>query len=551
MRRHPFALLGLLLLVGAAPLASAGWTASWSFALDDGYITTTPQTDGTNIFLRSSGFWVDEARPEVVALNGQGEVQWRVDNPNATQHDMSPLLHIKRTSGDCGNSGPSLLVGWSDGRLERLDPSNGTSLWSITTEVDVWGITGSIAKDGDHVVVSTRTGLLRVCVATGEVNFSASTGLGWRNGPTVTEEGFWQGDEAGRLWHVDRNGSATVRANFSGYLRHPPVVAGDHLLLHVQHAANSTLMAFNRTSNLTAFIASSGPSPALPLRVSGGALFGDSNHLTSVRCEATCWLEDRMNATTNGAMKRDRSGALWFPINTPEGGWTSVDVSSNLTFGTQSTLLTSVDTYGTAAPLFIGERMYLGNDAGVLLAHEVYYADPPPFVYDPAAAVGGAILAGVMVGLAVLVRRTSTLWGWRGLSAVTLVLALMMLPDAVREWNAEAPVVQGPVTAWNETWPQAWRDGHVLIVEFEDRTLMEGGYAGPTTVEALTRQGAGDMGLSFEIQDTVLGPYLTAFDGQEGYGWEYFVNGERVPLSIADAELNEPSIVHWRLASAR
>jgi len=259
MRRASIAILGLLLLTGAAPLASAGWTASWSFALDDGYITTTPQTDGTDIFLRSSGFWVDEARPEVVALNGQGEVQWRTENPNATQHDMSPLLYIKRTVGECGDAGPSLLVGWSDGRLERLDPSNGTSMWSIATEIDVWGITGSLAKDGDHVIVSTRTGLLRVCVATGEVNLSTSTGLGWRNGPTVTDEGFWQGDESGRLWHVDRNGTATVRANLSGHLRHPPVVAGDHLLLHVQHATNSTLVAFNRSTNSTEFIASSGP----------------------------------------------------------------------------------------------------------------------------------------------------------------------------------------------------------------------------------------------------------------------------------------------------
>ena len=148
----------LLLVTCCLPVASAGWTSSWSYTLDEGYITTTPQTDGEHIFLRSSGFWMGEERPLVVALDKNGEEQWRHTNPNATQHDMSPLLVVKKTSGDCGDAGPSLIVGWSDGRLERLALSNGTVMWSVSTDVSVWGITGALAMDDDHVVVPTRHG---------------------------------------------------------------------------------------------------------------------------------------------------------------------------------------------------------------------------------------------------------------------------------------------------------------------------------------------------------------------------------------------------------
>lgn len=548
MRRVTMTAWGLLVLICCVPLASAGWTSSWSYDLEEGYITTTPQTDGESVFLRSSGFWMGEERPFVVALGADGQEQWRHSNPNVTQHDMSPLLYVEKATGACGDTGPSLVVGWSDGRLERLEPSNGTVVWSLSTQVDVWGITGALTMDDDHVVVPTRHGLVRVCLNDGHVNMTATTGLGWRNGVTVVEDGFWQGDERGGLWFVDRNGSAEVRWNASGHLRHAPLVEGDFLLLHVQHATNTSIHAFNYTNNESHLVASSGPSPAIPIGASFGAVFGDSFHLTSVRCEATCWVEDRVNATTNGAFSVDRQNTLWFPVNTVVGGWGAVPLTSNGTFGDVTTLSTAVDTYGTAAPLFMNGRMYLGNDAGVLIAFETYRSTPPPFVYDPIAALGGVALAAGMIGTALVARRSSIVWGWRGLSAIGLALALAMLPDVVTEWTTETPVVPGPITEWNETWPDDWRDGHVFIVEFEDQTFIDGGYEGVMTVEELTLMAARELNLSVEVQSTTLGPYLTAFDGVEALGWEYFVNGERVPFSMADADLESSSIVHWRLA---
>lgn len=548
MRRPIVTAWCLLFVMCCLPVASAGWTTSWSFDIEDGYITTTPQSDGDHIFVRSSGFWMGEERPFVVALDTEGNERWRHSNLNATQHDMSPLLFVKRTSGDCGEAGPSLLAGWSDGRLERLEPSNGSVVWSLSTEVDVWGITGALVMDGDHVVVPTRHGLLRVCLSDGQVNLSASTGLGWRNGVTVMENGFWQGDESGGLWFVDRNGSAELRWNTSGHLRHAPILDGDFLLLHVQHATSTSIHAFNHTSNETHVVGLSGPSPAIPIKAPFGTVFGDNEHLTSVRCEATCWIEDRVNATTNGALAVEQGRSLWYPINTASGGWGTVPFTSNGTFGEVTTLSTLVDTYGTAAPMFVGDQMLLGNDAGVLISLEPYRPTPPPFVYDPVATLGGLALAAGMIGTALLARRSSIDWGWRGLSAIGLVLALVMLPDVVTEWTKEAPTVPGPVTVWNETWPDAWRDGHVFIVEFEDRTLVEGGHEGAMTVEELTSLATRELGVTVEVQTTTLGPYLTAFDGVEALGWEYFVNGERVPRSMADATLESPSIVHWRLA---
>ena len=120
---------------------------------------------------------------------------------------MSPIFHTRAGSGDCGAWPDMLILGWSDGSIEARSTNSGELIWSHQTEQVVWGITGEIAKDGDHIVVPTRAGIVSLCAADGSLTMEAETGLGWRNGVSVGQDNYFLGDESGTLWAVARNGS--------------------------------------------------------------------------------------------------------------------------------------------------------------------------------------------------------------------------------------------------------------------------------------------------------------------------------------------------------
>ena len=55
---------------------------------------------------------------------------------------MAPLLFVAGGSGTCGAWNDLLLVGWTDGKLTALSPTNGSLVWQHQTEVELLGITG-------------------------------------------------------------------------------------------------------------------------------------------------------------------------------------------------------------------------------------------------------------------------------------------------------------------------------------------------------------------------------------------------------------------------
>ena len=109
MKRAALMLAALTVLM-LAPVASAqSWEPSWETDLGPGYITTSPLVDEEHVYVRTSGFWTGDERPEVMAFSHDGELRWTYRSETTTQHDMAPLVMVEAGSGPCG-TWPTLLL---------------------------------------------------------------------------------------------------------------------------------------------------------------------------------------------------------------------------------------------------------------------------------------------------------------------------------------------------------------------------------------------------------------------------------------------------------
>jgi len=536
----------LLLLLPVAQTASPAWTLD----VGPGYITTAPVVDDDRVYVRTSGFWTDEERPEVLAVSHTGIVEWRYGNPNATQHDMTPLVLLPSGEGVCGSWPELLMVGWTDGTFQALERNSGRVLWSVETWGDVWGITGAPAVDGDHIVVPLRQGVGRYCLADGTVDFEAQTGLGWRNGVAVTEDGFWLGDESGRLWSVNRNGTAEHVTTLAGALRHAPVLVDERLLLHVQTLDGSLLVAYNRSSGGLEDVAALGPSPALPLSTESGGVFADSGGITSVKCEPRCAIVSSLPGPVNGEMAWTASTVFHAPVNAPGQGWMTVRVEEGGALVLESPVNTSFDGYGTSAPAAFNGRLYLGNDAGVLLALDGEMPTQRVAENTDTALFPLLSLLLAFSGVAFLASRGELMWAWRCLSLIFLILSVAMLPALgaswSERWTSASETTQDD--AWDSTWPEAWLGTQVVVFTLPEGTLVAGGLVGHATVLEATQAAAEELGISLKLDDTAIGTYLVSINGTSASGWEYTQNGERGTLAVDEAPMKSDEVLVWRLA---
>ncbi len=554
MRRSLMLLVGFALFI-CTPLASAtAWVPAWEQDVGPGYITTSPVTDDEHVYVRTSGFWTDEERPVVKAFTHEGVQKWTHISPTTVQHDMSPLLLVEAGDGPCGQWPDMLLVGWANGDYTALHPSNGTVLWQVNTTVKAWGITGAALVDADHAVVPTRDGLMQLCLANGQKGFEVQLSDGWRNGVAKQGETYWVGSETGTLWGVHSNGTVASSVNLTGSLRHAPLVVDHRLLLHVQEATSSSLYVYSTTSRSLDLLATLGGSPAVPLQVDETFVFGDRQGLTSVRCEQACVVVDSLPTLVNGEMALVSENQVFAPVNTPDGGWFTANV--NETGGLVSTGLfsTPYDGYGTSAPAQASSMLYLGNDAGVLMAFEGDSLSPelqPVEDQNNGLALLGIIgLTLVLGSSATLAKRGRMNNAWALLSFSALVVALLMLPDVSNAWN-EALTASPPTSPdeeWNPSWSEDWLGTQVVVFELPEGTVTVGGLEGHRTVWSLTKDAASQSGIDAVTEDTSLGLYLTSFNGTSGSGWEYTVNGERGIYAIDAASIEATLVLRWSLA---
>ena len=521
---------------------------NWEVDLENGYISTKPIFVGDQVIVRTSGFWTGEDRPHVYSFDVQSGIEnWRFSNPNSTNHDMSPLLHISAGQGECGTWSDMILVAWTDGRVTALNPDDGGLIWSSKTEVVTWGITGAMAQDGDNIVVPTRQGLSRFCLSDGTENLRVDLPqLGWRNGVTVTDDSYLLGSEEGVLNIISKDGIVANITLSQGMIRHPPIVTAAGIVSHLQTSSGSAIYLDAE------LISEEGSSPAIPVKIGNKVYFGTSESVSVWVCETDCVLDGRSDFHTNGEITIEPNGndsVLWYPRNTQQGGWGYGIPGEEIEL-----FSSSHDTYTTAGMSFgPNGEMAFGSDAGVLVVilsdedlesiqkdesrSSSFQAHPAHF-----------LMVGLLLGIAYSTYNSNRDMTNKLGVLLILVVAIFALPTVSEMWSKEVDKLTVGPGDWNDDWPDSWKETQVVVFELPDGEVAIGGLTGYENVEQLTDAAALELGLTIEKESYSLGEMVVSIDGHELEGWEFTLDGERTPVGISQAEVGEDSVVRWSAA---
>jgi len=534
----------LLLLVFLLPFTKAESNYSWEHEFENGYITTQPLIVEDSVYVRTSGFWIGDERPQVSAFDlFSGDELWTFRSETTLQHDMSPLLFIESGSGTCGTWQNLLIVAWADGKVTALNPSNGALVWEHQTEVNVLGITGKLGLDEDRVVVPTRQGLSALCLETGEqllrVEFQE---VGWRNGVLISESGYHVGTETGVLYSVNRDGTMTNTSIGDGKIRHAPIETQHGLLIHLQTTTGSTLYLNNSVLGTYGF------SPALPLQYEDRIFLATSEEWISLRCDnITCIEDSKSSFHANGEVSinhlKNGSLEIWIPSNTPDGGWGVFNQTSQLRMHT-----TKFDTYTTAAPGFSTAAMALGNDMGILQV-TIFEGDRPTektSSFSLIETLHYALLLSSYLLCCLFFATKNKPRFWKALTLFLLLFTLAAVPEVSTKWPTL--IEQDTEATWNPEWPEEWRNTQIVIIEIDGTENVIGGLNGYSNVYELTQAASESLGISTEYEDQYLGLYLLSFNGTEGDGWEFTLDGARSNTGIVDTAIDSDSILRWRPA---
>ncbi len=534
----------LLLLLILLPFAKAESTHSWEHEFDNGYITTQPLLVEDSVFVRTSGFWIGDERPQVSAFEiTSGDELWTYRSDTTLQHDMSPLMFVGSGDGVCGSWQDLLIVAWADGKVTALNPSNGELVWEQQTEVNVLGITGQLGIDEDRVVVPTRQGLSTFCLEDGEqllrVDFEE---IGWRNGVLVSESGYHVGTEAGVLYSVNRDGTVSNSSIGDGKIRHAPIETQHGLLIHLQTATGSTLYLNN------SIIGNYGYSPAIPLQYGERIFLATSNEWVSLSCDnITCFEESKSTFHSNGEMSmrilENNSVEIWVPSNTPDGGWGVFNRTS-----LQRMHTTSFDTYTTAAPGFSQGAIALGNDMGLLQITLFGVEESPenPSSFSLIEAFHYVLLLSSYLLCCLFFATNNKPRLWKALTLFLLLFTVAAVPEMSAKWPTFAE--SEAEATWDTEWPEEWRDTQIVVIEIDGKENVIGGLNGHSNVYELTQAASVSLGISTDYEDQYLGMYLLSFNGTEGDGWEFTLDGSRSNTGIVDTAIDSDSILRWRPA---
>ena len=530
-----FCLLSCMLL----PISTANEQASdyWEVDLDNGYISTKPIIVDNQVIVRTSGFWTGEDRPHVYAFDlDTGQENWRFKNAASTNHDMSPLLHVEAGTGVCGNWSEMVIIGWTDGKVTALDIEDGSLVWASQTEVVTWGITGAMALDDDSVVVPTRQGLSRFCLGDGTENLRVDLPqLGWRNGVTVTADSYLIGNEEGIVNIISKSGNVTNISFGEGMIRHAPIQTDAGIIVHLQKSDGSEIYLDEQ------LLSEEGYSPAIPLQNGDDIFFATSGHVIWWKCESNCTFQGKTEFHSNGEITlqhNQNSTSIWYPRNTPEGGWATGLPGQELEMYT-----TSHDTYTTAGVAFgANGEMAFGSDAGVLMVVlDSSESGDSSFQVEP----GHFVLAALIVAMVTFQYRKDSVMVKKLGVLLILVISIMALPSISEIWSQEVDELTESPGDWNNDWPDEWKGTQVVIFELPSGEVAIGGLDGHENVEQLTESAAIQLGIQIEKETYSLGEMIVSFNGQELDGWEFTIDGERSQVGISSAEVGQASVVRW------
>ncbi|MDE0869320.1 MAG: PQQ-binding-like beta-propeller repeat protein [Candidatus Poseidoniaceae archaeon] len=556
MFRRLMALLFASLFLVPAILAEAPSTPweethsfSWEYNFETGFISTSPLFTGEQLLVRTSG----HAEPSVTAFDLSGAKIWEHTNPESTNNDMSPLLHVPAGQGQCGSWPEMVLVGWTSGLVEALNPSDGELLWSTQSEVVGWGVTGELALDGAFVMIPTRQGIGQYCLADGQQQWWTETGLGWRNGVAVDETGYFMGDEAGQLWHINRTGAATSHALQLGKIRHAPLFTDAGILIHAQADSGSTIGIFNSTNATLTQQFPAGFSPAIPVLQGEYIVTGDSSNMRMLHCSSVCVVLDEIPFHTNGEIGWFDNGQIFAPSNLPDSNWGffTFDDENNLTY---SSIEVGLHGYGTASPIQFSDGVTtftaFGNDQAILRVYSNFEENTTLSTSN--LDLGAQLL---LFGMFVLLGFSSAFllngkreWFLRTSSLFALVLVVLLLPDLSSQWSKsfdEQFSEPASPEEWNEQWPDAWLGTQIIIFEIDGKEYSAGGFVGHTDVLSLTQVACEALDFELSGESTELGWYIDSINGIEGKGWEFSVDGSKGIISVDQSMVFSTSIVRW------
>ncbi len=535
----------------------------WSYDFGDAYITTSPVFIDEKLFVRTSASWGGSAAPTVAAFTLDGALEWSITNPNSTHHDMSPIFHTRADSGDCGAWPDMLILGWSDGSIEARSTNNGELIWSHQTEQVVWGITGEIAKDGDHIVVPTRTGLVSLCAADGSLMMEAETGLGWRNGVSVAQDHYFLGDESGTLWAVARNGSTRSVDLGEGKIRHAPLLTSAGLLVQLQKVSSSTIHVLNPSNLETRQVLQIGPSPGIPISTTNFILVIDSNAIRTLQCTTTCSEVDREPFLSNGEIGEVHDGQYMLPYNGIEQGWGLVNITEKGLLNLETTT-TGADGYATSGPGFFEDEGYrtllaFGSDDGVVYVHsstiveEVQEVSESPLEFDWVAQGTVFLLYIALGGAGIQFLRGRGASVLKFLSVYALLIGLLVIDQVALQWSQtiEELAPESTEKPWDSSWDDSWEGTQIVSITIEGEMYSVGGLSGYSNAFELTQAACDELGIETEYELTGMGTYVLSFNGEIGEGWEYTVDGRLAMVASDVLPIDSASIVQWAPVEAR
>ncbi len=531
----------------------------WSYELGDVFVSTKPLIEMNTIFVRTSTSNPNSDSAGVFAFDYEGEMIWNIKNSNSTFHDMSPILFVNSGVGDCGSWTDMIVIGWSDGNVEALNPKTGETLWKQKTKKIAWGITGSMLIDEDNLVVPTRNGIASFCLANGNNLFDYETGLGWRNGVSKLGDRYFLGDENGNLWSVSKAGTIESRDLDIGKIRHAPLVFGNKLLIHGQGVSSSSVVLINASDLSVELISTSGPSPAIPISMGETVITSDSNSLGLFRCSDSCVKLDQHPFISNGEISVIQDDKIMLPNNTVEGGWGIFSITNNSNIQYEGLFSTINDWYGTSAPGFTANEeldiLVLANDNGILEVYTKSYdvviqlEDKPNSDYYSQFLTLILMVFMAIVGIQYLREKYSS--AFRFLIVLIFSIFLFSFADIVSSWsqyidNSDNKSVDQE-SLWQDEWPEEWLGTQVIIFEFDDQTLTFGGITGEETALSLTLNATYDNQITVEMSDTAMGKYIQSFNQKQGDGWIFFVDGSEAMVSAEYSKISSDSIVRWKM----
>ena len=552
-------LLFLLAPISAAESNDDTWpsdfTQQWNIDFEAVYVSTRPVIIDESIYVRTSSSTIDNAVPTIYSLDFSGNQQWEVINPNSTKQDMSPILSVSAGNGECGNWPDMLLIGWSDGLFQALNPTNGNVIWQHNTEFLNWGITGKATLDEDSIIIPTRTGIDKLCLD-GELDFSQKLGLGWRNSPIALNGEYWIGDESGTLWQVSVNQSVNSYSIGEGKIRHQPlIIDDDNLLIHLQLPSESELKLLDTTTGELTTVAKLGPSPAMPETMNQYVITADASYLTLIDCLENCQVINQVPFTSNGEISIIFDEYIVLPHNSQEGGYGVFAISDEGELYQLDTLNFADDWYGTAG-LSGHERngqkqiLVVNDNANLkfLSTDYVLTLDSSNADSDWTTIIAMLIALTLISTTSIQLLRERFQSAFKFFILFITILVYFSLGDIISAWAdlVEDPDNSDPDDVWSENWPDEWLGTQVVIFEFKDGLTEVGGYLGQEDVLQLTKHATSEQGIDLEISDTSFGKYVVSIDGKSGDGWEYYVNGQAGTISAEYQSIDSNAVVVWK-----